>query len=332
MRTTLLNFNRSGTSCPDLGYSKIMKNSITACIILFSITVGFGQNYDDHFDYKKSDLTALIVESQPLDTISQVEKVVIDGFNSKIPFYHILNKGTSEKKYAILLHGLGGNKKYWIYPSMPYLQYTKNLTAIKDSLLNQGFSLVIIDAKYHGERIYELNFRDPSYLPPQRSQSIEDANIFYDMMVSTVKEIRLIMDYLEDVHQSTDMKFNLIGYSMGGSISLLINSIDDRIKSVVACVPPMGRPYTELADFDWEKDIKEKMKSISPLYVATDQKSPVALLMGKTDFFIPEQEARNFFADITIEDKILKFYDSGHELPDEYVGDVINWITKHNKK
>jgi esterase/lipase len=161
---------------------------------------------------------------------------------------------------------------------------------------------------------------------------MDDADIFYDMMVSTIKEVRLIMDYLEDVHKDSDMKFNLIGYSLGGGISLLLNSIDDRINSVVACVPPLGRPYTELEDLDWKKEIGEKMKAISPLYVATNQKSPVALLMGKTDFFIPEKEARTFYNEISIDDKKLKFYDSGHELPDAYIEDVINWITQHNKK
>ena len=36
--------------------------------------------------------------------------------------------------------------------------------------------------------------------------------------------------------------------------------------------------------------------------------------------------------DILIEDKKLKFYDSGHELPNAYIEDVINWIMEHNKK
>ncbi len=309
-----------------------MKEIVLISCILFSIFNGYGQEPDNIFSYEKIQPSATIVKNGQLDSLTRFEKVVLKGFDTNIPFYHFLNNRTSEKKYAILLHGLGGNKMYWIYPSKPYLQYTENLTTIKDSLLEQGFSLVIIDAKFHGERTYELNFRDPSSLPPQLSQNIEDANLFYDLMVSTVKEVRLIMDYIQGVNRAPDLKFNLVGYSMGGAISLLLNSIDDRINSVVACVPPMGRPYTELDGFDWADEMEEKMKAVSPLYSATDQKSPLAMLMGKTDFFIPEEEARAFYNKLSIDDKKLKFYESGHELPKDYVEDVINWLTQHNKK
>ena len=309
-----------------------MSKVFLICIFLISISQGYGQHDNAHFDYKKSDLSALIVDSKAVDSLTQFEKVVLDGFNSKIPFYHFLNKRNSENAYVILIHGLGGNKDYWVNPSMPYLQYTKNLTAIKDSLLQLGFNLVIIDAKFHGERSYELNFRDPSTLPPMRSKNQVDTQSFYNLYASSIKEIRLIMDYVEQRIQDPNMKFNLVGYSMGGAFSLILNNIEDRINCVVACVPPISRPFSEVSAFNWPNELSEKMKAISPLYSATNQKAPVAMLMGKTDFFIPEQEARAFYDDILIEDKKLKFYDSGHELPDTYIEDVINWIKQHNVK
>ena len=309
-----------------------MRKLFLICIILTSITAGYGQNYNDHFDYKKSNILARTVESQTVDSLIQLEKIVLDGFNSKIPFYHFLNERNTENAYVILMHGLGGNKNYWVNPSMPYLQYTKNLTAIKDSLLQLGFNLVIIDAKFHGERSYELNFRDPSSLPQMRSKNLDDTQSFYNLYVSSIREIRLIMDYFEHRIQDQNLKFNLIGYSMGGAFSLILNNIEDRINSVVACVPPLSRPFSEIESLNLSNEIAEKMKAISPLYTATNQKAPVAMLMGKTDFFIPEQEARTFYDDILIEDKKLKLYDSGHELPNAYIEDVINWITQHNKK
>lgn len=51
-----------------------------------SISKGFGQNYNDHFDYKKSDFTAVIVESKAVDSLTRFEKVVLNGIDSKIPF------------------------------------------------------------------------------------------------------------------------------------------------------------------------------------------------------------------------------------------------------
>ncbi len=309
-----------------------MRQVFLICTFLISINIGFGQVYNDHFAYAKSDVSAHIVASQPVDSLTQFEKVVLDGSDSKIPFYHFLNKRSTENAYAILMHGLGGNKDYWVYPSMPYFQYTKNLTAIKDSLLQLGFNLVIIDSKFHGERSYELNFRDPSTLPPMRSQNLDDAQSFYDLYVGSIKEIRVIMDYIEQRVKSSNLSFNLVGYSMGGAFSLILNSIDERINCAVACVPPMSRPYSEIGSFSWSKEVEDKMKAISPLYAATNQQSPVALLMGKTDFFITEEEARAFYDEVLIDDKKIKFYDSGHELPDDYVEDVISWIAQHNNQ
>lgn len=289
------------------------------------------QSVNDLFNYEKhQEFAAQVVSSKDIDSLITFEKIVIDGYDSKVPFYHFNNKKNTNERYMILLHGLGSSKEDWVYPSMPYFQWTKNLTEIKDSLLVLGFNIIIPDAKYHGERSYELNFRDPGSLPPALSKSQADADIFYDLYKSSIKEVRLIMDYFEDSTKESKPEFNLMGYSMGGAFSLILNTIDERINSVVACVPPLTHPYSELQNLNWSGEIVEKMKVISPLYYATDQKSPIVMLMGKTDFFITMDEAREFYKRISIDDKKLKFYESGHELPTNYISDVISWITQHN--
>ena len=52
--------------------------------------------------------------------------------------------------------------------------------------------------------------------------------------------------------------------------------------------------------------------------------------MGENDFFVPANEAKQFYEQIKLKDKNLKFHNSGHELPDEYINDVLDWIVKHN--
>ncbi len=292
----------------------------------------YGQNPYFNFDYERSNRTAVVVDSRKIDSITRRDKVVLEGFDSKVPFYHFVNERNSDNSFVILLHGITGNKDYWVNPSLPYLQYTKNLTAIKDSLLHLGFNVVIPDAKYHGERSYELNFRNPGSLVPWRGKSQADADTFYDLYNSTIKEVRLVMDYIEDSHKESKPSFNLIGYSMGGAFSLILNSIDERFNCVVACAAPLALPYSELKALNWSGEISEKMKAISPFYHATDQKSPLAMLMGSTDPFIPVDEVKEYYQQIPIDDKKLKFYDSGHELPTEYIADVMSWIIQHNKK
>ena len=71
-------------------------------------------------------------------------------------------------------------------------------------------------------------------------------------------------------------------------------------------------------------------KEISPMYCASDQKSAIAMLMGKEDNFITTEEAKKFYDLIPISDKKLKFHNSGHEFPPEFVKDAIKRIDKHN--
>lgn len=298
---------------------------------IFLQTSSYGQNTYFNFDYERSNPKAVVVDSRNIDSLTKRHKIVLEGFDSKIPFYHFKNDRNSDNLYVILLHGLGGSKEYWVNPSLPYLQYTKNLTAIKDSLINLGFNIVIPDAKYHGERSYELNFRNPGSLPPGRSKSVSDAEIFYHLYISTIKEVQLIMDYLESIGMETNPEFNLIGYSMGGAFSLILNTIDERLNSVVVCAAPLELPFSETEELNWPTEISEKMKAISPFYYATDQKSPVVMLMGNADSYIPAEEAREFFEQIPIDDKKLKFYTSGHELPANYIRDAISWIAQHIK-
>lgn len=47
------------------------------------------------------------------------------------------------------------------------------------------------------------------------------------------------MDYLESKSTSKTQIFDIIGYSMGGQMAILLNSVDDRLNRVVICVAPL---------------------------------------------------------------------------------------------
>ena len=150
-------------------------------------------------------------------------------------------------------------------------------------------------------------------------------------MTSTVKDVRIIMDYLQLRFEVPDLKFNIIGYSMGGAIAILLNATDNRITSIVACVPPLNHPEKEIMGFNWSKEIKNGLSNITPSNYSVFQKSPIMLLMGKKDFFYTEKEVSTFIKEIPKTKKELKYFDSGHVLPNEYKLDAIRWITKHSK-
>jgi len=304
---------------------------MTLFFALFSLNQTFSQTETNLFEYKNDiDRSAVVVQRQEIDSVTIFEKVVLDGFDSKIPFYHYINKRNEEIKYVFLLHGLGDNKEDWVYPSEPYLDWSRNITSIKDSLITLGYNLLIPDAKFHGERNYELDFKPPESLPPVISRNIKDSQLFESLMTSTVKDLRIIMDYIQKSNSKPDQSFSVIGYSMGGNFAILLSVFDERISSIVACVPPINLPARGLESFDWPEEVIQRQIDITPMKYAKLQSTPIILLMGKKDFFSTEEEVSDFFEKVPTKDKEVKYFDSGHILPNDYKIDAIKWITNHN--
>ena len=288
--------------------------------LFFISTVTFGQDLVANFSYyPKIEYNAKIVASNIDDNGTSFEKAVIDGFDSKIPFYIIKPKDYKEDHFVILLHGITGNKDNWINPSD---SYSKKFVKLKDSLLTLGYSVIIPDAKYHGERSYEANFASPiTFFSSQDSQKA------YNLISTTVKDVRIIMDYIQSNSGNTATTFDVIGYSMGGIITILLNSVDDRLNRVVVCVAALDlQKASKMIGMNEEK--AKTLKVISPKNYALLQKAPITLLMGTKDGWYVEEEAQDFFDKINIKDKTLKFYESGHLLPDEFISDVIKNINK----
>lgn len=308
-----------------------MRYYFTFFLTFFSLTLTFCQTDTNLFEYDRNkERSANIVQSQVIDSVTTFEKVVLDGFDSEIPFYHYINKRTDKGNYVILLHGLGDSKKDWVYPSEPYLEWSRNTRSIKDSLVSLGYNLIIPDAKFHGERSYELGFRAPESLPPVISKNEKDSKSFELLITSTVKDLRIIMDYIQNRENSLVKSFSVIGYSLGGNLAILLSVFDDRISSVVGCVPPINLPARGLEMFDWSEGVIQGQLDITPMKYAKSQNTPIILLMGKKDFFTTEKEVSDFFEEIPTTEKKLKYFESGHILPNNYKIDAIRWITDHN--
>ena len=298
-----------------------IRSILLLCALILLNSILFGQTSNADFDYfTRIEFNDKIVESRTDDNQTTFQKIVIDGFDSKIPFYHIKPKQKKDGKYIFLLHGLTGSKEGWINSTNGlYEKYVK----IKDTLLTLGYTVIIPDAKYHGERSYEANFASPTtFFPTQDTQKA------YNLFSTTVKDLRIIMDYIQSSNPNTEISFDVIGYSMGGMMTVLLNSVEERLNRVVVCVAPMDTHKASIRIGMNEVNAR-KMEFISPKNFAHLQKAPVTLLMGTKDGWYVENEARDFFNSITIEDKTLKFYESGHFLPDEFIQDAIEGVQKN---
>jgi len=289
---------------------------IFALLLIFNISA---QEITADLEYfPKKEFSDNLVESKTAEDGSTFEKIVLDGFDSKVPFYFIKPKNRKEDKFVILLHGITWSKDNWINPTT---SISEKCVKLKDSLLSLGYSIIIPDAKYHGERSYQGNFASPlSFFSSQDVQRV------YNLYTSSVKDIRIIMDYFESKSNSNKRIFDVVGYSMGGQMAILLNSVDNRLNRVVVCVAPLDLKTGVRLGMTEENT--KKFDLLSPKNFATLQNAPIVLLMGTNDVWYSKEEAQDFFDNIIVEDKSLKFYVSGHYLPEEFIADTIKGLTE----
>lgn len=199
-----------------------MKKLLLLVLVLFSSEYLFAQTEKSYFSYfPRTEYNVITADSNDSENGTELKKIVIDGFDSRVPFYYITPKNEEDDKFVILLHGLTGSKDGWIYPMT---SLSEKYISLKDSLLALGYTIIIPDAKYHGERSYEADFASPlTFFSSQDSQKA------HNLFSTTVKDIRIIMDYIQSNSGNSSTAFNVVGYSMGGIVTILLNSVDDRL-------------------------------------------------------------------------------------------------------
>ena len=294
---------------------------LTFSLILISTFISAQEIITDFNYFQKVEYNAKVAESNTSDDGTIFEKIVIDGFDSRVPFYVIKPKINKKNKFVFLLHGLTGSKENWVNPTSSLsTKYVK----LKDSLVSIGYIVIIPDATYHGERSYEADFASPVLF-----FATQDLQKIVNLYSTSVKDVRVIMDYIQSLAKEEQITFDVVGYSMGALMAIYLNSVDDRLNRIVACVAPLGSVLKASMSLGLnEENAKKVEERFSSEIYAPLQKAPITLLMGTKDNWYTQKEAQDFYENIEIKDKKMKFYESGHYLPEEFISDVIKSLNK----
>ncbi|MCP4640929.1 MAG: alpha/beta fold hydrolase [bacterium] len=219
----------------------------------------------------------------------------------------------AEKPYplVVLLHGWSGGKENW-WEEGNYISGGE----MRAALLEAGYAVLALDAAAHGERSNEIDYLhvntyDDPDAPPRRNYfSIPE------IVVQTVKDHRRVLDYVAERGDVDMSRIGLVGYSMGAVNTMLLLSIDDRIKMGVACVSPwLNEAWTpvEPADYTWGLGDK-----------------PLLMLMGREDTFYTEARAEaSRKAYLNPDTTKVIWYDRDHKLTPVYVPDALAWVKEH---
>jgi cephalosporin-C deacetylase-like acetyl esterase len=206
-------------------------------------------------------------------------------------------------------HAMGRSQIRWwqdSYKDRATFEQTDKITAMA---LEKGYAVVAIDARHHGLR------KDPDLSVVDIIDNLHwwgEREPYEAMLVDTVRDHRVLLDWLVQQPMLDKNNIKLAGYSMGAQVSLLLAGVDSRIQSVAAIVPPHMNSTTAV---------------VAPLNVIAGlAENQVWLFTADDDEYASIKQNQQLFDALPNADKKLFRFDSGHLLPADYVTKLEPWL------
>lgn len=206
------------------------------------------------------------------------------------------------------VHGMGRSYVRWIQDSFKGTDTKEQTDELANMALAKGYAVVVIDARNHGKRknldysikdvMYDLWFwgkREP----------------YEQMIIDTVKDHRVLLDWIAKQAQFDQNKISVAGYSMGAQISLILASLDERVDKVLSIVPPHSSDTVAL---------------VAPLNVinALNVES-IWLVTASNDEYASNSENIELFDAIPSQQKQHIVIEGEHVLPEGYYHQIVGW-------
>lgn len=232
-------------------------------------------------------------------------------FNGRIVYPSDPARAARPFPVLIGMHAMGrGHVRWWHteFNGRPTIEQTHRITQMA---LQQGYAVVAIDARGHGQRrhlgqphLAQRAMRDMHWFG--RRQAYEQ------MIIDTVRDHRVLLDWLASQPHLDAKRIVAAGYSMGAQGALLLAGVDDRVQAVAAMVPP---------------HLGDNVAAVAPInLIAGLQGKRVWLLTGDEDDHASPKQNQALFDAIPSQDKKHLRFDSGHLLPTDYVEKLSDWF------
>lgn len=220
------------------------------------------------------------------------------GVNGMIAF-----PGESEgaSKLALLMHPMGADQSFW-WSEKNSLKANRLI----DRLLEQGYVLISLDARMHGQRAIEgIGARE--LLKRARS---EEPRMYLDTIAGTVRDYRQVLHWAKTEFQPE--KTLVMGYSMGAQNGLLLSSYEPSVDTVIAMVPPY---------------VSDSTSPVAPRnHIKNIVDAEVLWLAGTEDKYSNKNQTEKTFKEISSMQKTLVWFESGHRLPNISIDKILDHI------
>lgn len=232
-------------------------------------------------------------------------------FNGRIVYPSDPAQATRPFPVLIGLHAMGRSHMRWWHADLngrPTIEQTHRITQMA---LQQGYAVVAIDARAHGER-RSLGQPHPAQRAMRDMHWFGQRQAYEQMIIDTVRDHRVLLDWLVAQPHLDAGRISAIGYSMGAQGALLLAGLDARVVAVAAMVPP---------------HLGDTVAAVAPIHLISGLQGKRVWLMtaDKDDHASPEQNQALFDAIPSPDKKHLRF-GSGHLLPTDYVESLSDWF------
>jgi len=214
------------------------------------------------------------------------------------------------------LHAMGRSHGRWSQAEINGRRTGENTHRLAELALQQGYVVMALDAREHGDR----KNADKPLTPRELLRNLHwwgEREPYERLIVDTVKDWRVLLDWVTREPQFDDSNIRAAGYSMGAQMALLLAGADGRVSAVAAMVPP---------------GLTNRVAVVAPLNVAPQlTASRVWLLTADDDDHATVKENAALFAALPGAGKEHLRFAGGHLLPADYVERLRPWLTEANR-
>lgn len=221
----------------------------------------------------------------------------IEAAGERVPAVLLLPEDAGERSPApatLLLHGYTSDKETMA-------------ESIGRALLGRGMASLAVDLPLHGERDGDIQLR-----------SLRNPVELVRLWRSALEEASLALRWLGARAEVDGDRLALAGYSLGSYLALQVAA---RQRAVRALVLAAGGDLPKQTPFERVVRLAaDPLRAVRRL-----DGRPLLMVNGRRDrTILPEQAERLFAA--ADEPKELRWYDTGHWLPEKAVREVADWL------
>ena len=252
-------------------------------------------------------------------TVAKVEQVELENGRTQISYKSFdgdqvngqisYPKSNSDKHPVLIaLHAMGRSYPRWWNAEINGSPTVTQANKITQMAHENGYAVVALDARYHGSR----KLADKPLQLIMGNMKSGDPEFYLDMVQSSIRDYKLLLNWLTEQPQFKGMPIHVIGYSMGAQMSLLLAAADDRIEKMIIIVPP---------------NVDQKMEYVSPIDAAQFIKHQnVLLLSSNQDQYASQSEFSELFNTMPTKSKVQIVFDADHILPANYTEVLSFWF------